>query len=286
MAGKVVAVLNMKGGVGKTTVSAHLMHQFFWHKELSVLLVDLDPQFNLTQTLVRPEAYEAAKLENKTVFTAMEPPPRVHLLDVNTTNDAPPTAWDLAPRLKTWSDEVFIDLVYGDFELVKYSLIADLRKLEKVQQRFQRFITQAKDDYDLIVIDCNPSSSFITQCALHACDHVLVPVKAEIYSLLGLKLLNRYIREIPTIHPKPDLSILINTSPLAGITEITENELAGDAELAPLMLGNRFPYSLVLAARPNQFGFFLDQYRRPNKYTIATKLNYIVDELSLRWNLA
>ena len=201
MAGKVISVLNMKGGVGKTTVSAHLMHQFFWHKELAVLLIDLDPQFNLTQTLVRPDVYDAAKANNETIFTAMEPPPRVHLLDVNTSNDAPPRAWDLAPRLKSYSEDNFIDLAYGDFELVKYSLISDRAKLDLVQRRFLSFIQQAREDYDLIVIDCNPSSSFITQCALHACDHVLVPVRAEIYSLLGLKLLSRYVQEIPTIFP-------------------------------------------------------------------------------------
>jgi chromosome partitioning protein len=277
--GKVISVLNMKGGVGKTTVSAHLMHQFFWHKEISVLLIDLDPQFNLTQTLVRPPEYDAAKARNETILTAMEPPPKSNLLDVKVTNDPPPTAWELAPRLKTWSDECFIDLVYGDFDLVKYSLISDQAKLAKVQERFLRFVSQAKEDYDLIVIDCNPSSSFITQCALHACQHVLVPVRAETYSLLGLKLLSRYINEIPTIHPKPDISVLINTSSIPAVTDITANELSGDPDIAPLVLTNRFPYSLVLAARPNQFGFFLDQKRRPNKNAIAYKLNVLVDEL-------
>jgi chromosome partitioning protein len=283
--GKVVAVLNMKGGVGKTTVSAHLMHQFFWHRDLAVLLIDLDPQFNLTQTLVRPDVYEAAKAQNKTVFTAMEPPPKANLLDIKTTEEPPPTAWDLAPRLKTYSDEVFIDLVYGDFDLVKYSLISDHAKLAKVQARFLKFVSQAKEDYSLIVIDCNPSSSFITQCALHACDYVLVPVRAEVYSLLGLKLLNKYINDIPTIHPKPDLNILINTSNVKGVTEITRQQLMSDADIAPLVLENVFPYSLTLAARPDQFGFFIDQKYKPNKYSIAHKLNKIVDELFPKWGL-
>lgn len=111
-------------------------------------------------------------------------------------------------------------------------------------------------------------------------------MRAEIYSLLGLKLLSRYIGEIPTIHPKPDLSILINASPIAGVTEITEEQLQGDAEIAPLVLTNWSPYSLVLAARPNQFGFFLDQPRRPGKFKIADRLNLIVDELSVKWGLA
>ena len=284
MPGKVVSVLNMKGGVGKTTVSAHFMHQFFWHHEISVLLVDLDPQFNLTQTLVRPSVYEAAKTKNETIFTAMEPPPKANLLDIKVTTAAPPKAWELAPRLKTWTDNVFIDLMYGDFDLVKYSLISDKKKLDRVQTRFLQFISQAKEDYDLIVIDCNPSSSFITQCALHACDFVLVPVKAEIYSLLGIKLLKRYIDEVPTIHPKPPISILLNASSVAGVTEVTKAQINGDPELANLLLQNIFPYSLLLAARPDQFGFFIDQ-RRPHKYAVASRLNLIVDELAPRWGV-
>ena len=261
------------------------MHQFFWHRDLSLLLIDLDPQFNLTQTLIAPDAYEGYRRENRTIFTAMEPPPRVHLLDVNVTDVPPPSAWDLSPRLKTYDDTSFIDIMPGDFELVKYSLIADTHKLDQVQARFLRFINEAKNHYDLIAIDCNPSSSFITQCALHACDHVLVPVRAETYSLLGLKLLSRYIQEMPTLHPKPDISVLINKSPHPGVTEQTEQQLRADAEISPWVLDNGLPYSLVLAARPNQFGFFMDQRRQTRRYVVGRQMNPIVDELCVRWGL-
>jgi chromosome partitioning protein len=58
MPGQVVAVLNMKGGVGKTTISAHLMRVLYHNFAKRVLLVDLDPQFNLTQCLVSRADYD------------------------------------------------------------------------------------------------------------------------------------------------------------------------------------------------------------------------------------
>jgi AAA domain len=61
MAGKVVAILNMKGGVGKTTVSAHVMRVFYHQLSKKVLLLDLDPQFNLTQCLMRRAEYDKVK---------------------------------------------------------------------------------------------------------------------------------------------------------------------------------------------------------------------------------
>jgi len=283
MPGIVVSVLNMKGGVGKTTVSAHVMHLFYRHKGKKVLLVDLDPQFNLTQTLVSRRYYDSQKSQDNTIFTAMEPPPKTDLFDVKVTKTPPPKAWDISPRLQE-NGRAFIDLVCGDFDLVKYSLIADKGKLDKVKTRFLRFISQAKEDYDLVVIDCNPSSSFITQCALHACAHILVPVKAEVYSMLGLELLKKYIEDSPTLHPKPDLTILLNESPDWDTTRATEKEIRGHATLGPLVLAARLPYSTLLAARPNRFGFATN-LGLPHRWTLYHRIRVIVDELSQKWGL-
>lgn len=283
MPATVISVLNMKGGVGKTTVSAHVMHLFYRHAGKRVLLVDLDPQFNLTQTLISRRFYDAQKADNKTIFIAMEPPPKADLFDIKTTTSPPPNAWDISPRVQEGGNG-FIDLVCGDFDLVKYSLSSDKAKLQKVQQRFLRFISQAKEDYDLIVIDCNPSSSFITQCALHACQHVLVPVRAEVYSLLGLELLKKYIDDGPTLHPKPDLTILLNESPDWGTTQATENEIRSHAVLGPMVLTARLPFSKLLAARPNRFGFATN-LPLPHKWTLYYRIRSIVDELAQRWSL-
>lgn len=85
----VIAVLNMKGGVGKTTVSAHLMRHLFERLHSSTLLIDLDPQHNLSQTVLSSARYEALKDAGKTVARVMEPAPAKSLFTV-TQNPGPP----------------------------------------------------------------------------------------------------------------------------------------------------------------------------------------------------
>jgi len=76
----VIAVLNMKGGVGKTTISAHVMRVLYRTLKKRTLLVDFDPQFNLTQTVVPESAYEKYKQENRTILSVMEPLRASHCL--------------------------------------------------------------------------------------------------------------------------------------------------------------------------------------------------------------
>src|ERR1700681_4114532 len=98
--GQVVSILNMKGGVGKTTISAHVMRVLYRRRQKKVLLIDLDPQFNLTQALVTRAHYDNLKSQNKTIFTAMEPPPSVSLFDVAVTTLPPPPPTDISIRLR------------------------------------------------------------------------------------------------------------------------------------------------------------------------------------------
>ena len=207
--GQVISVLNMKGGVGKTTIAAHVMRVLYLQLSKKVLLIDLDPQFNLTQALMSRSHYDTLKAANKTILSAMEPPSSVGLLDVATTTHAPPNPSTLTIELKkTTGNQAYLHLISGDFDLVKYSLISDQHKLDAVKQRFLHFVALARKEYDLIVIDCNPSSSFITLCALHACTRLLVPVRPDRYSILGLELLADFVESIPTIYPKPEITIL------------------------------------------------------------------------------
>src|SRR5690554_4669251 len=113
----VVAVLNLKGGVGKTTVSAHVFRVFFERLRASTLLVDLDPQFNLTQTILTRSAYETFKKQEKTIMSVMEPPPAVSLFQVKTSPAPPPKPDSVATRLWHFKTSESLDLLPGDFRL-------------------------------------------------------------------------------------------------------------------------------------------------------------------------
>src|SRR5688572_1102509 len=86
----VVAILNLKGGVGKTTITAHVMRILYLRRLVKTLLIDLDPQFNLTQTILARSTYDKLRIAGKTVFSAMEPATVASLFEVDTSSVAPP----------------------------------------------------------------------------------------------------------------------------------------------------------------------------------------------------
>jgi chromosome partitioning protein len=285
MAGQVIAVLNMKGGVGKTTVSAHVIRVLYHQLGKKVLLLDLDPQFNLTQCLMTRNQYDQIKKENKTILNVMEQPSEIGLFDVAVTTHKPPVPSSLAYVLRYFRDgSAYLHLIPGNFELVKYSLIDDHQKLEAVKQRFLHFISLARAEYDLVVIDCNPSSSFITLCALHACSNLLVPVRPDKYSILGLELVADFLDRIPTIQPKPDITVLLNGIPTKGYDATIENSLRADSRFGKLVLTSTLRQSKLLLATSDYTGFATDK-PAPYKALLRTEISAIVSELAKRWNI-
>ncbi len=161
--GKIIAIANQKGGVGKTTTSVNLGGSL-GVLEYKTLIVDADPQANATSGVgFDPQ-------NTKSIYDCLIN--EVHPSDVilNTKNPN----LDILPS--------HIDLVGAELEMInmpnrEYMLKAALDKI--------------KEDYDFIIIDCSPSLGLITVNALTAADSVIVPVQAEYYALEGLgKLLN------------------------------------------------------------------------------------------------
>ncbi|MDP9990378.1 chromosome partitioning protein [Variovorax boronicumulans] len=276
----VVAVLNMKGGVGKTTVSAHLMRHLFERLHKSTLLVDFDPQFNLSQTVLSRSRYESLRDKGTTVATIMEPMPSTSLFKITTNLGPPPDEDQVSTTLfRFGSSGKTLALVPGHFGLSKYSLITDQQSLTPIRQRFLNFIENSRKTRDLVCIDCNPSSSFMTLCALMASTHILIPVRPDRYSILGLQLLDQFISELAQLTKKPKLIILLNGMKLSNSTEIAvETSLRSDAKFGPMVLGNTLRFSGLLAADDNYVGFATDK-KVAHVSALKTRLSKITDEL-------
>lgn len=276
----VVAVLNMKGGVGKTTISAHVFRHLYSHLRKRLLLIDFDPQFNLTQAVISQSDYENHKAANRTVFSVMEDSHSPSIFKVSSTLGPAPSVDQVSVRLRRFTNtnpEINLLLVPGDFDLVRYSMIGDPKVLDPVKDRFLQFVEAARVERDLVCIDCNPSSSFMTICALQAATHVLVPVRPDRYSMLGLKMLSRFITELPQIASKPELIVLLNGVKTSGYDPTVENALRSDPEFGPSTLANSLHVSKVLEATVGYTGFATD--KQGQGWRVTPRITAIVNEL-------
>ena len=281
----VVAVLNMKGGVGKTTISAHVMRVLYHRHRIKTLLVDLDPQFNLSQALISRTSYDKLKDSDRTILSVMEPPQSRGLHDIRTSDSPPPKAAAVVRQLRhILRSNVTLDLLLGDFRLIKYSMIDNRLKLDSMQKRFLRFIGESRRAYGLICIDCNPSSSFITSCALHACTHILVPIRPDRYSVLGLEILCDFVSQIPTIHPQPEILALLNGIARQNSSSAVEDELRAHATFGGKVLTNPLYQSGLLVAETGYTGFATDK-PVPWRRLLKKEISAVVDELASRLGL-
>ncbi|HEY6252673.1 MAG TPA: AAA family ATPase [Candidatus Angelobacter sp.] len=185
---QVVAVTNMKGGVGKSTLTAN----FGWYCAAvgkRVLLVDLDPQFNLSQYVLGVSRYEKlVKADSPTILDIFE---QVGISAISTV--APKRESTAAiVKVASWatSSKGALDLVPSRLELAW-----TLKNPQFKEKPLAKFVKKVSPDYDLILIDCPPTESILTEAAYLASDWVLVPVKPEFLSAIGLHLLGRSLRE-------------------------------------------------------------------------------------------
>lgn len=216
----VIAVMNLKGGVGKTTVSAQVFGAWQEHFGGRVLLIDLDPQYNLTQTFYPMEMADASSAEDRSVISLFERS-RLHARDAV----SPAENWlglTAAPFTPAPRDQFVhpilgedgppgrLDIVSGQFEISKYAFASDPDVLAAIKQHFLRSVDHYRSEYDLIVFDTNPNATFLTRCALEAADRVIAPMHADIYSLRGVRLLGQVIRNQIEEGRRPQLSVLFN----------------------------------------------------------------------------
>ncbi len=188
-----VSLINMKGGVGKTTLAFNLSWYCAWRANMKVLAVDLDPQANLSQYFMGAKKYRTyLEDDNNTVVEIFEQ------FSAPKSKKGSPTL--LSPRsvihtLHEWNDGSLIHLIPSRLELAW-----TLKNPTEKAQLLPQFLAKISDSYDLIVIDCAPTESILTAAAYRSSRYIFVPVKPEFLATIGLPLLARSLEEFRLMH--------------------------------------------------------------------------------------
>ncbi len=178
---KIIAFVNQKGGVGKTTTAMNVA-AFLAEMGKFVLLVDMDPQGNATSGL----GIDKNSVIENGLYEALARQKKFRDIVQNTAHEG----LRVAPGTP--------NLAGANVELVD---------VERREHQLSDLLEEARHAYDYIIIDCPPSLGLLTLNSLVAADEVLIPVQAEYYALEGLSQLLQTIELVKT-HIKPELSIL------------------------------------------------------------------------------
>ena len=233
---EIISVINYKGGVGKTTVTANLAGELAYRGK-KVLLLDMDAQASLTFSFVTPDYWNDHLEETKTIKNWFD--------CISQGNQTMPLS-DLVIKPKKVNDFLTskstggrIDLISSHLGLINVDLeLATLlsganmtqskKNYIKVHGKLRSEIQTVADGYDIVLIDCPPNFNIVTKNALIASDKILVPAKPDYLSTLGIDYLHRSVETL--VHEY--------------------NEYAGAEGIAPVFLGVVFTMIQIYGGEP------------------------------------
>lgn len=190
---KVISVINMKGGVGKTTLTKELGYFMADKKNKKILFIDLDPQSNLTQSFfLNYRLRHPEDLNDQTSDTSITEASIQNLFETSSIKELEMNK--VIHNFKTRSGGNF-DLIPGTLSTIFLERSSNASNIEKSIYNFID-TCNLRAKYDYIFIDCPPTYSVYTTAALLPSDYYLVPVEPGIYSVLGIRMLEKVVNAI------------------------------------------------------------------------------------------
>jgi chromosome partitioning protein len=208
--GQTIATINMKGGVGKTTLSVNLATCLAKYHQKRVLVVDLDTQISATLSLVSPQDFARIRRDKMTisylVAKSLKPNHRYKFSTIDTIT-------------KNVAGVNGLDLLSGDIDIYDEYWVSEKLHQEAIAGSKSDFMdiwngfegALIRDilepiiaDYDFIILDCAPSYNLLTRSGIMASDYYIMPARPEPLSLVGMQLLERRISTMREAHELDD----------------------------------------------------------------------------------
>lgn len=202
----IISTINMKGGVGKTTLTVNLAACLAKDYQKRVLVVDLDTQISATLSLVSPHDFSKLRKEKRTLK---------HLVN-DFIQPIDQKSLPIQDIIKPYIGNIKgLDLLPGDLEIYDDFMVSEVlhkKALHLGKDNFEEVWTKLEQilvrgildpvmkDYDFIILDCAPGYNLLTRSALVASDYYVLPAKPEPLSLIGIQLLERRINQLREIY--------------------------------------------------------------------------------------
>ena len=187
----VTSFVNMKGGVGKTTLAVNVADFLAKRNSKRVLLIDVDPQFNATQCLLKGKDYvNYIQKGGTTIIDIFNYTKNASVSVVDGTSEKESKAYDSIVPYNTGRG---FDLIPSQLDLFRFEMAPG----QGTENRLKNYLNHIKeqDEYDICIIDCPPTPSVWMTSALIASDYYLIPSKPDPISMTGLDLLEGIIKE-------------------------------------------------------------------------------------------
>lgn len=185
----VISFINMKGGVAKTTLAVNVADCLNRRHEASVLIIDVDPQFNATQCLMSPDEYVSHLQTNQSTIVDIfdrRTRAKVGIVD-GVSEEKPISLQDIQPK----EIRPGLDLLPGALDLHRLEMAPG----EGRENRIRIFLETLSESYDFVIIDTPPTPSVWMTSALIASSYYVVPVRPDPISLTGIDLLKSIVTE-------------------------------------------------------------------------------------------
>lgn len=212
----IISTVNMKGGVGKTTLTVNLATCLAKYHQKRVLVLDLDSQISATLSLMSPHDFAQTRKKRKTLSYLIEniiqpnPYSKLEIFDI------------ICPSV---CDIEGLELLPGDIELYDEYLVSEmLHKQARLQENLEfeavwnkfegslikKILEPVLEEYDFIILDCAPGYNLLTRSGIAASNFYLLPARPEPLSIVGIQLLERRIAKLKESHKASDDPLNIN----------------------------------------------------------------------------